>query len=1529
MQIVLIGKDKINKLLLPKTINGDYWIVDDFSKKKIIKIMAGEFGQWELESNEYAKIISPNDIVVTEDNIEAKRIDNIVPVTTLKEDNIFLLTVGKSKEIYLLMCLGENAKYFTHLDITNTNDITVGCNQDCDIRYVNSFVSQIHIKLFRRGGIWYIQNKDRLYGTFVNDIPIYNNVIELKNGDTLYLMGLKIIIINNNLFVNNPEMRVSFSSKLSNLIISNDDNTNYNNSAKVNRNKNYYSKSPRIINTIQKEKIIIDSPPSDSINGRMTSIITAISTISMGLMTLTSFYSMIQGIKNGTAQKGEIVFSIIMMALMILSMIILPFISITTDKIYQKRNRKRIIKKYNEYLKKKKKQILRIKEKQKNILCENYLSPDECKELVVSENHRLWERNVEDKDFLTIRLGIGNVPAEIEIKEPEERFSTEDQSELMDKLIDLINSAQQIKEAPIVVSLMEKKLMAFIFKDLDFVDTYMKTIIFQIIVFHRYDDLKIVFLGDERTSKKWEFLKMLPHIWDNEKQLRFYGENENDYNDIVSYLNEELRNRLDEESYTKEEKKYYPHYLLITDCYQKIEYLKLVQDILKEKENIGFSFLCITDDLYQLPKQCTNFVTIDEEEGIIFENKNLSENQRHFELDSIDEIDFNELFRKISNIPIKIQEKSSNALLSKYSFLDMFDVGKVEQLNILNRWQKNDTTLSLKAPIGIDVNNRLIYLDAHEKFHGPHGLIAGATGSGKSEFIISYILSLSINYHPNDVSFVLIDYKGGGLALAFQKNNMKLPHLIGTITNIDKSELQRSLISIESEVKRRQIEFNKAREMTNGGTMDIYKYQKLYHEHVLKEPIPHLFIICDEFAELMQQQAEFMDSLISISRIGRSLGVHLILATQKPAGVVNDQIRSNSKFGVCLKVQDTSDSADVIGKPDAAYLRNPGQFYFKVGNDEYYILGQSGWAGEMYVPTEVNEKSEDNSVEFVSNTGAVIKRLDEIIKKESEKSNGDQLTNIVEYVTKLAKREFIKSKNLWLDNIPEKIYLDELKAKYSFEIEESKINVVIGEYDDPSTQTQGIVQIDLMKRDNLAIYGNAESGKEMLIRTLVFDSIKTYSSEQVQFYLLDFGSEALKIFKTSNHVGDVIFINESEKIENFFKFINKQIKERKDILSNYNGDYTFYISKGNKMPIIEIIINGYEAFMENYLKYEELIQTLTREGTKCGVVFTFVISTASSLGYRIKSNFNRKIALQFSSDDDYYMVFDRIGKKRPSKLLGRGLIALESNEIYEMQSARICQDNDYNSYILKTIEDINNNNPIIAPHIAVMPEVLYFNDVKEYITDLEKVPVGMIKSNLSICYYDFKNRFINIISSKKSSLVSEFIYSLLNVINEIKDTKVSIFDIDKESIEKDGDTKKLVDNLFKEIEENIKNKKEEKYLCVIIGIDKVLMSGLLDSMAFGELLNKANDSKKYNFIIAGSTNCIESCSLEIWYSTYVAGDNGIWIGSGGCEQRIISNDNLEMFGSENSCSNSFGLAVNDRNAKFIKLIGIEDNDNEI
>ena len=399
-----------------------------------------------------------------------------------------------------------------------------------------------------------------------------------------------------------------------------------------------------------------------------------------------------------------------------------------------------------------------------------------------------------------------------------------------------------------------------------------------------------------------------------------------------------------------------------------------------------------------LPKETVSVIEIDDEGSKIYEKNDISGNSIMFEAESGIKCNINDIAVRLANTQLDIASRMYE-LPDMITFLDMYGVDRIEHLNPLIRWKENNPTVSLSAPVGVDTTGELFTLDLHEKYQGPHGLVAGMTGSGKSEFIITYILSMAVNYHPDEVAFILIDYKGGGLTGAFEdkEKGIKLPHLAGTITNLDGAAVKRSLISIQSELRRRQAVFNEARKVSNEGTMDIYKYQKLYRDKVVTEPVPHLFIISDEFAELKTQQPEFMEQLISAARIGRSLGVHLILATQKPSGVVDDQIWSNTRFRVCLKVQDKSDSNDMIKRSDAAELSHTGRFYLQVGFNEYFAKGQSAWCGATYYEDGNNEQMRPVSVSVIDNTGRTVKQVKEIRHNNNPSKKTKQIVAPVSY----------------------------------------------------------------------------------------------------------------------------------------------------------------------------------------------------------------------------------------------------------------------------------------------------------------------------------------------------------------------------------------------------------------------------------------------------------------------------------------------------------------------------------------------------
>lgn len=278
------------------------------------------------------------------------------------------------------------------------------------------------------------------------------------------------------------------------------------------------------------------------------------------------------------------------------------------------------------------------------------------------------------------------------------------------------------------------------------------------------------------------------------------------------------------------------------------------------------------------------------------------------------------------------------------SFLDLYP-----DLN-LNEIRKRASLLS--APIGWNQEGETIVLDLREDRHGPHGLIAGMTGSGKSELLLTIILSLMVSHSPKDLQFVLIDFKGGGLVQMLEKGEQRAPHIAAALDNLQTSEMERALAGLAQECRYREECFQRLGRLSQKPVFHLRMYREIAEEYGM-EPLSYLIVVVDEFAQLKKEHPEFLHELMSLARTGRSLGLHLLLATQKPGGIIDEQIQSNCRFRICLKVQSRSDSLEVLSYPDAADLLRPGEFYFLC--DQHLQKGRAAYSSAPYgtLPKEV------------------------------------------------------------------------------------------------------------------------------------------------------------------------------------------------------------------------------------------------------------------------------------------------------------------------------------------------------------------------------------------------------------------------------------------------------------------------------------------------------------------------------------------------------------------------------------------------
>lgn len=1538
MLVKLIGNKKIIKLNLPENIEGNYWVCDNVGneEQKLVNIKSLN-DRWVVTSNTYSKIINEKYIKKSSDGFSIiSSNETVIKEIGLEYYKRVILSLKNKDNIYALYYFPTYEKDIKTYKLVNSNEITIGSGVENDIIYTDNLVNETHARIFYRNGKYYLENYDTIFGTFLNDKFVEEeNITVIENGDIITICGIKLMILDNkiNIIGNIKDIRVTTNNlnvdrmtyqQVENLKLEEE----IDDGVELYTESDYFYSSPRIMDKIKEEKVSIDEPPAkENKNGAMQ-YLALLSSVGISVITAVNLVAAVNNF-GSASNKNTATIRIITTVLMLITALGIPLIRI----LLKKRNSKKLEKKrqyeYRKYINSKIIKINEIIDNQTKVLKNNNLQAEQCERVVLEKSHELWERNIEDEDFLTVNLGSGEKELDLGFSKADKKFSVE-QDNLLDIYYNVVNSSRAMNGVPITISLAQKKIVSIIGKNEKIMKEYMQNLILQLITLQNYRALKLVFFV--KDIEDWDYLKMIPHIWDDSNQSRFLASNRNDINQIAQYLEEQINERIpsDEVSIFSRRnasyKEYGTYYLIITDDYRNIHDVKIIDRILNQQENFGFSLLCISDDIRQLPNKCKVFIELDEEKANLYENEESSTIKQEIKIDKFEKFDYSKISRVMSNMPIKYTSSKALTLPEHYNFLEMFKSGNIEQLNIFDRWSSNDSTISLQAQIGIDAFGNPIYLDAHEKYHGPHGLIAGTTGSGKSEFIITYILSLAVNYHPDDVTFVLIDYKGGGLAGAFKKQHIQLPHLVGTITNIDSVGLQRSLESIQSELRRRQIMFNEAKNITNESTIDIYKYQKFYHDGVLKKPISHLFIICDEFAELKQQQPEFMAELMSVSRIGRSLGVHLILATQKPAGIVNEQIRSNSKFGICLKVQSKSDSKDIIKKTDAALLKRAGQFYINVGNDEYFALGQSGYTGVPYIPSDVVKKEQNNSIEFISNIGNVIKKIDPIKKKDDtlkQKSKGDQLTNIVEYLADLANRKNIVEESLWLDPIPEKIYIRDLRKKYNVVVEENVINPIIGEYDNPFNQYQNVLTLNLTKDGNTIVYGSNDSGKELVLMAVLYDVMIAHSSEDVQFYIIDFGSEVLRMFNGAPHVGDIMLSEDSEKILKLLSIVKKELKRRKEKLLEYNGDYNLFLRTSNeKMPMMIIMINDFANFIQVYSKYEDELVKIFKECSKYGIVFIITANIVNDIRSRVLQNFKKRLALQLVSGD-YSLIFSKARRKKPSNLYGRGLCTIDDDTVLEFQTARMFKSENMLEPVKAFIKKLKLKNPIIAPSIPVVPDKVNIEDVKDKLVDLSAVPIGIASKNVEPCIYNFEKNIVSVITANYIEKTVEFVSNLIQEINLLNNVDIVLLDQEQLINENKEDFVTTFNAMTERLNENYVNREKNKILYIILGIDKFISQLGTEKERFTSNLNGAKKCENCYFIVIDTVMKIKAHQLDTWYKKYANPSYGIYIGNGFDMQNAISH-NLERLAINSKCGDSFGYVVTKNKATLVKLLGLED-----
>ncbi len=1000
-------------------------------------------------------------------------------------------------------------------------------------------------------------------------------------------------------------------------------------------------------------------------------------------------------------------------------------------KSYDKRAAARI-EKYNLYIQESENQIRELRKKEERIARQQNPTLEEQLQIVEDFDSRLFEKRPEDADFLCCYIGSGKLKSENQVE-----YKKQEYKELEDVLMEypamLHDKYQYSENRPIMIPFKECNAVGFI-GDRNRLYQIIKNIMLSLAIQHYYRDVRFCLLIDPMDIPYFSWCRWLQNM-DNEKtNRRNISCDEQSRSLLLEFLYTELSLR---ESHGNGNAVGRPHYVVfLYRCGAINEHP--ISNYFSRARELGFTFLFFEEYPELLHKDCDKrvFLNKSNNEGYIQDVRD-GENIQRFRYPHIEKERAYETAKKLSCVYVE-EVSLEGSLTRNITLYELLHISTAEQLPLKQRWNSSKIYESMAAPLGVKTGNEIVYLDLHEKFHGPHGLVAGTTGSGKSEILQSYVLSMATLFHPYEVGFIIIDFKGGGMANQFRN----LPHLNGAITNIDGKQINRSLMSIRAELLKRQ------RLFAEYDVNHIDDYIRLYKNGKTPVPLPHLILIVDEFAELKSEQPEFMKELISAARIGRSLGVHLILATQKPAGVVNDQIWSNSNFKLCLRVQTKNDSNEVLKSPLAAEIREPGRAYLQVGNNEIFLLFQSAYSGAA-IPCE--DMGEVRS--FTINQVDICGRRTPVFQQKPEKKeiNRNQLDALVDYISKYCEKENIaKLPDICLPPLGTVIpYENE-----EFSVESKDICVPLGYYDDPSRQVQERTEINLTK-NNIVILGASGSGKTNLIQGMVRHIAEHYEPEEVCLYILDYASMVLKRFESLVFVGGVTTLQDENRLKSFMKMIMEELTRRKEILSDKGySSFSVYRECGEKeLSQIIIFIDNVGAFRSEYEKYEEALMTLCREGLAVGITVVVTATQANGIGYRYMANFSKRIALYCNESSEYSHLFDRC-RIQPDNNPGRFLVEL-NKEIFEGQSFLAFSAEKESEKIVQIdrfIEDINQKfKGRGVKKVPVLPKVL----TQEV---LEQIPADMSKPytiRTGLDYVTLEPRTINLMRNNSIGILAK------------------------------------------------------------------------------------------------------------------------------------------------------------------------------
>ena len=670
-------------------------------------------------------------------------------------------------------------------------------------------------------------------------------------------------------------------------------------------------------------------------------------------------------------------------------------------------------------------------------------------------------------------------------------------------------------------------------------------------------------------------------------------------------------------------------------------------------------------------------------------------------------------------------------------------------------WSPRSPRDFLRVPIGSDDAGSTILLDLKESAQlgvGPHGLCVGATGSGKSELLRTLVAALASTHGPEDLSMILIDYKGGAAFAPFAP----LPHVVGLMDNLadDAGLVERARASLAGEVTRRQKQLRDA-----GSSPDIAHYRRLRAEHPEMAPMPHPFVIIDEFGELLTASPDLVDLLLTIGRIGRSIGVHLLLSSQRIEAGKLRGLDTYLSYRICLRTFTEAESSTVIGVSDAFHLPAvPGYGYLKVDTSIFtrfrsgFVSGPIDTIDEQPAPDEIEER-----VPLLLPTYNGLEEESSVTIEDDVPEGHTTRTTVVDTVVSQLAQAAPVSSPVWLDPLPSRLTLSRL---HSTSLRRGRsavpvppvpsVSVPIGIVDDPAQQRQDPWLLDLtLGGGHVSITGAPQSGRTSFLWTLATSAALCLPPSRLAFYGIDATGGGLSRLSGLPNVGGIATRGDRERMRRVVEEIVTMLDTREQVFSRHRIDSLDVLRSrhaAGQIPELAsadvvLLVDGLGLLRSDFEELEDSLDDILRRGSGLGVHAVMTLSRSNELRMAQQPLVGTRLELRLNDPADS-LIARKLSKTLRADVPGR---VLTPDQLFAHTALPIADDTDTSHGVGTALEELaeriangwSGERP--AP-VRMLPEAIDPADLPDGEEEPDLLPLGLFQDTMTPINLDLVGR---------------------------------------------------------------------------------------------------------------------------------------------------------------------------------------------